>query len=78
MSHHPEPISIYSVVKTLPEEPKNLGLARDALLDIGGDTEDPVWKRLEKACEELREATDEMCHLMEALHADLATPYDEF
>lgn len=78
MSHYPEPISIFSVISTLPEEPKNLEPARDAFREIGGDTSDPVWQRLEKVCEELREATDEMCHLMEALHADLATPYDEF
>jgi len=78
MSYHPEPISIWSVINTLPEEPKNLEPARDALREIGGDTSDPVWQRLEKACEELRDATDEMCNLMESLHADLARPYDEF
>jgi len=71
MSHHPEPISIVRACQTLPDEPESLEPARDTLLELGGDPSHPTFKRLEKAVEELRDATDEMTLLMESLHDQL-------
>jgi hypothetical protein len=71
MSHHPEPISFWNAVDKLPEEPKNLEPARDTILEMGGDTNCSVWKRLEAAVSELNDARDEAIHLMEELHDQL-------
>lgn len=68
MSHHPEVISIFKAMSYLPEEVKNLEPARDTILELGGDTSDPVWQRLEKAVSELNDATNEAALLMESLH----------
>ena len=78
MSHHPEAISIFKAISYLPEEPKNLEPARDTILEMGGDTNCSVWKRLEAAVTELNDARDEAIHLMEALHDQLeGMRYDE-
>lgn len=71
MSYHPTPISIVKACQTLPDEPGSLEPARDTLLELGGDDTHPVWKRLEAAVTELRDATDEMALLMESLHDQL-------
>ena len=79
MSHYPEPISIFKAVSYLPDEIKNLDPARETVCELGGDTNDPVWQRLEQAVTELNAAADEAALLMESLHDEIeALRHEEY
>ena len=62
---------LQAAIMALPPEP-SLQLSKGLLEDAGGDTNHPVWKRLESVTAELHDAVNETVDLMENLQAELA------
>ena len=62
---------LQAAIMALPPEP-SLQLSKGLLEDAGGDTNHPVWKRLESVTRDLDDAINETVELMENLQAELA------
>lgn len=61
---------LQKAIMALPDEP-SIQLSKELLEDAGGDTNHPVWKRLEGVTADLSDAINETVELMENLQAEI-------
>jgi hypothetical protein len=62
---------LQAAIRALPSEP-SIQRSKELLEDAGGDTNHPVWKRLESVTRDLDDAINETVELMENLQAELS------